>query len=49
VKDGAHGVHFIQQAVESHRLGTWVDAAYTPPGAELGADPGPGSDTGESS
>jgi predicted dehydrogenase len=33
VVDGAHGVHFIHRAVESHRLGAWVDAAYTPPEA----------------
>jgi predicted dehydrogenase len=32
VQDGAHGVHFIHRAVESHRAGGWVDAAYTPPG-----------------
>ena len=32
VQDGAHGVYFVHRAVESHRLGAWVDAAYTPPG-----------------
>jgi predicted dehydrogenase len=31
-QDGAHGVHLIHRAVESHRTGGWVDAAYTPPG-----------------
>jgi len=31
VQDGSHGVHFIHRAVESHRVGGWVDAAYTPP------------------
>ena len=31
VQDGARGVHFIHRAVESHRGGGWVDAAYTPP------------------
>ncbi len=31
VRDGAHGVHFIHSAVESHSRGEWVDAAYTPP------------------
>ncbi len=32
VQDGAQGVHFIHKAVESHRSGGWVDAAYSPPG-----------------
>jgi predicted dehydrogenase len=36
VRDGAHGVHFIHKAVESHGLGSWVDAAYAPPGSEAG-------------
>lgn len=31
VQDGAHGVHFIHGAVESSRLGQWVDVAYHPP------------------
>jgi len=31
VQDGAHGVHFIHKAVESHRSGGWVDATYSPP------------------
>jgi len=35
VQDGAHGVHFIHKAVESARLGQWVDATYVPP--ETGA------------
>ena len=35
VQDGAHGVHFIHKAIESHQAGAWVDAAYEPPG---GAD-----------
>lgn len=34
VQDGAHGVHFIHKAVESHRIGSWVDASYVPPGSE---------------
>ena len=34
VQDGARGVHFIGKALESHAAGAWVDAAYTPPGAE---------------
>ena len=34
VQDGAHGVHFIAKALESSAAGGWVDAAYTPPGAE---------------
>lgn len=34
VQDGAHGVHFIHRAVESHRIGAWVDASYAPPGSE---------------
>ena len=34
VQDGAHGVHFIHRAVESHARGAWVDATYSPPGAE---------------
>lgn len=32
VADGARGVHFIQQALHSHRAGAWVDASYDPPG-----------------
>ena len=32
VQDGAHGVYFIQKALESSRLGAWVDASYKPPG-----------------
>lgn len=36
VRDGARGVHFIHKAVESHGLGSWVDAAYSPPGNEAG-------------
>lgn len=35
VQDGAHGVHFIHKAVESHRIGAWVDASYEPPGSEV--------------
>ena len=31
---GARGVHFIAKALESGGAGTWVDAAYTPPGDE---------------
>ena len=31
VEDGARGVHFIETALESGRLGAWVDARYTPP------------------
>jgi predicted dehydrogenase len=31
VQDGAHGVHFIQSALESGRTGEWVDARYYPP------------------
>ena len=31
VWDGARGVHFIERALESTRLGGWVDARYTPP------------------
>ena len=31
VIDGAHGVHFVERALESHRKRAWVDAAYTPP------------------
>lgn len=34
VQDGARGVHFIHAAVESHRIGAWVDASYAPPGSE---------------
>ena len=33
VQDGAHGVHFIESALESGATGGWVDATYTPPGA----------------
>ncbi len=34
-QDGARGVHFVEAAVRSARAGAaWVDAAYTPPGAE---------------
>jgi len=29
-RDGAYGVHFIHKAVESHREGRWVEAAYRP-------------------
>ena len=32
VQDGAHGVHFIHHAVDSHAAGRWIDAAYSPPG-----------------
>jgi len=32
VQDGAHGVYFIHKALESYRLGGWVDASYSPPG-----------------
>ena len=32
VQDGAHGVYFIHKALESYRLGAWVDALYSPPG-----------------
>ena len=32
VQDGAHGVYFIHKALESYRLGGWVDALYSPPG-----------------
>jgi predicted dehydrogenase len=33
VQDGARGVHFVQTALTSGRAGgTWVNAAYTPPG-----------------
>lgn len=32
VQDGAHGVYFIHKALESYRLGAWVDASYSPPG-----------------
>ena len=32
VQDGAHGVYFIHKALESSRLGAWVDASYKPPG-----------------
>ncbi len=32
VQDGAHGVHFIHKALESHHQGGWVDASYAPPG-----------------
>ena len=35
VWDGARGVHFLEKAVESARVGGWVDARYDPPG-----DPG---------
>jgi len=31
VWDGARGVHLIERALESTRLGGWVDARYTPP------------------
>ena len=31
VQDGAHGVYFIHKALESSRLGAWVDASYKPP------------------
>jgi len=31
VEDGAHGVHFIHKAVESHRARAWVEASYSPP------------------
>lgn len=31
VQDGARGVFFIHRAVESARVGGWVDASYTPP------------------
>lgn len=31
VADGARGVHFVECALESHRLRTWVDALYSPP------------------
>lgn len=34
VQDGAHGVHFVQAAVESDRRGAWVEAAYAPPGRD---------------
>ena len=30
-RDGAIGVHFIERALESSRLGDWVDARYRPP------------------
>ena len=32
VQDGARGVHFIESAVESGRLGAWVSGSYDPPG-----------------
>ncbi len=32
VQDGARGVHFIHAAVDSAKIGRWVDASYTPPG-----------------
>ncbi len=32
VQDGAHGVHFIHTAIESHRKRAWIEAAYSPPG-----------------
>ena len=31
VQDGARGVHFIHAAVDSAKVGRWVDARYTPP------------------
>ena len=31
VADGARGVHFVERALESHRLRAWVDATYSPP------------------
>jgi len=31
VQDGARGVHFIHAAVDSAKVGRWVDAKYTPP------------------
>ncbi len=31
VWDGARGVHFLERAVESARVGGWVPARYTPP------------------
>ena len=31
VWDGARGVHLVERALESTRLGGWVDARYTPP------------------
>ena len=31
VKDGAHGVHFLERAVESGKRRAWVDAGYEPP------------------
>ena len=31
VQDGALGVHFIHQAVRSHRDGAWVDMTWQPP------------------
>jgi hypothetical protein len=33
VQDGARGVHFIHNAVESGKAQGWVDGRYTPPGA----------------
>jgi predicted dehydrogenase len=32
VRDGARGVRFIHDAIESQRVGGWVDARYDPPG-----------------
>ena len=34
VQDGARGVHFIETAVKSGRLGGWVPGSYEPPAAE---------------
>jgi predicted dehydrogenase len=34
VQDGARGVHFIDRTLESAARGSWVEAAYTPPGGE---------------
>ena len=31
VRDGAQGVHFIHQALESDRAQRWIDAEYVPP------------------
>ncbi len=39
VQDGAHGVHFIHAAVESDRIGAWVDVAYAPPAPARGHRP----------
>ena len=30
VRDGAHGIHFIDAAIRSHRSGGWVEASHPP-------------------